>query len=55
MTDSIAKYKADAAISEGDRHLYRLDMAYSKLEKLFPLGKICGACILVPVSIISKN
>lgn len=37
MTVSIANYKAEAAILEGDKHLYRLEMAHNKLEQLFPL------------------
>lgn len=37
MTAQIAQYKAEAAIAEGDKHLYRLDAAHDRLEYLFPL------------------
>jgi len=37
MTVNIAHFKAEAAIVEGDKHVYRLQAAHDRLQDLFPL------------------
>jgi len=37
MTGTVARYRAEAAIVEGDKHVYRLDAAHARLLDHFPL------------------